>query len=270
MTLNENRVENIGETTFSQPAKQLLADQHSLLLSMALHLVPGVLIMLAYWFIASPLVQAMGYPPYLALVIAMCIALAPVQLGLLLYLGWKRNGKLSLRGVVQYTEKPLKRRSLIGFIIVLIIGLFIASVVLAPVDAIIYRLLFSWIPFENTGGAGGFVAGYERSTVIVTLAVSLILTGITLPAIEELYFRGFLLPRLSRFGRWSPVVNIGLFSLYHFWTPWQFVSRIGFFLPTVWVTWRKQDLRVSLWVHCLSNTLVQALTLLAILSGAAL
>jgi membrane protease YdiL (CAAX protease family) len=187
-----------------------------------------------------------------------------------MYLSWKKNGKLSLHGVVHYQEKPLKRGALIGLVIVLIIGLFIASAILTPVDSFLYDRLFSWIPFERTGGAGGYVAGYPRSTVLVTLAVSLIFTGIILPAVEELYFRGYLLPRLSRHGNWAPVLNTLLFSLYHLWTPWQFISRIGFFLPTVWVTWRKKDLRVSLWVHCLANTITQLLTLLAILSGASL
>lgn len=249
---------------------RLTEDQHSLLLSVVLHLVPGVLILVAYLLIAAPLVQALGFPPYLAWVIAMCLALAPVELGLLLYLGRKKNGKVSLRGVVDYTEKPLKGSTLIGFITVLMIGLFIAAAILTPVDSFIYNHLFSWIPFESTGGASGYLAGYARSTVIITLELSLILTGMILPAIEELYFRGYLLPRLSRYGSWAPILNVILFSLYHLWTPWQFISRIGFFLPTVWVTWRKKDLRLSLWVHCLSNTIVQLLSLIAILLGASL
>lgn len=249
--------------------KRLIEDQHSPLLSVVLHLVPGVVILVTYLIIGTPLVQALGYPPYLALVIAMCLALVPAELGLLLHLGWKQNGKLSLRGVVHYVEKPLNRGALIGYIIVLTIGLFIASIILTPVDSFIYNYLFSWIPFESAaGGASGYLTGYPRSTVIVTLAMPLILTGVILPAIEELYFRGYLLPRLSRLGRWAPILNQILFSLYHLWTPWQFISRIGFFLPTVWVTWRKKDLRVSLWVHCLSNTIITLLSLLAILLGA--
>lgn len=99
------------------------------------------------------------------------------------------------------------------------------------------------------------------------LAISLVFTGVIGPVVEELYFRGFLLPHLSHLGKKAPILNTVLFSLYHFWTPWQFISRIGFFLPTVWVTWRTKDLRVSLWVHCLANTIVQALVLTAILSG---
>ena len=259
---------NVRDTTLSKLVKRLIEDQHSILLSVALHLIPGVLILVAYLLIAAPLVQALGYPPYLGWVVAMCLALAPVELGPLLYLSWKKNGKLSLRGVVHYTEKPLKTGALVGYVVILIIGLVIATALLTPVDTFVYNHLFSWIPFESAGGAGGFLSGYARSTVIVTLVVSLIFTGVILPAIEELYFRGYLLPRLSRAGKWAPILNMVLFSLYHLWTPWQFITRIGFFLPTVWVTWRKQDLRVSLWVHCLSNTIVQLLTLIAILSGA--
>jgi len=264
----ENSMENVREVTPNKLVKQLIDEQHSLPLSIGLHLIPGILILIVYLLIGAPLVRALGYPPYLAWVIAMCIALVPAELGLLLYLGWKQNSRFSLRGVVHYLEKPMRRGTLIGFVIALIIGLFIAAVILTPVDSFLYNHLFSWIPFERTGGASGYLSGYGRSTVITTLAVSLIFTGVVLPAIEELYFRGYLLPRLSHIGRRAPILNVILFSLYHFWTPWQFISRIGFFLPTVWVTWRRKDLRVSLWVHCLSNTIVQLLVLSAILSGA--
>jgi uncharacterized protein len=102
----------------------------------------------------------------------------------------------------------------------------------------------------------------------VTLVVSLVLSGPLLPAVEELYFRGYLLPRLSHLGVGAPLLNMALFALYHLWTPWQAVSRFVFFLPTVWATWRKRDLRIALGVHCLANTLGVLLTLAAVLAGA--
>ena len=261
-------MEPVDDTTRNKLVTPFTNEQHSLLFSVGLHLIPGVLILIAYLLVAAPFVRSIGYPPYLAWVLAMCLALVPAELGLLLYLGWQQNGKLSLRGIVHYQEKPVKRGTLIGLVIALVIWLFIASAILTPVDSVLYEHLFFWIPFERTGGAGGYVAGYPRSTVIITLVASLLLTGIILPVVEELYFRGYLLPRLSHLGKWAPILNVTLFSLYHLWTPWQFVSRIGFFLPTVWVTWRKEDLRISLWVHCLSNTITQLLTLIAILLGA--
>lgn len=266
--MNATSIENTQDTKQNMLLKRLLEDQHSLLLSIALHLIPGGLILAAYLLIAAPLVETLGYPPYLGWVVAMCIALAPVELGLLLYLGWKKNSKLLLRGVVDYIEKPVKKLALSGMVTVLIIGLYITSVILTPVDTFVYKHLFSWIPFASgVGGSSGYLSGYARSTVIVTLVMSLILQGIILPAIEELYFRGYLLPRLSRLGRLAPILNMILFSLYHLWTPWQFISRIGFFLPTVWVTWLKKDLRISILVHCISNTLLTLISLIAIILG---
>lgn len=248
-------------------ATRSLLGQHSLPLSFGLHLIPGMLIVGAYLLIGSPLAQALGYPAHLGWVIAMSVALAPVQLGLLLYLGWTANGRLSLAGVVAYRAKPLRPGKLIALIAALVVVVFVASFVIAPLDAAIYRAFFTWIPFEATNGAGGFIQGYDRSVVVTSLAISLILTGIALPAVEELYFRGFLLPRMSHLGQKAPVLNAVLFSLYHFWTPWLLISRIGFFLPAVWATWRAKDLRISLWVHCLSNSIVQGLVLVSILLG---
>ncbi|WP_157252081.1 CPBP family intramembrane glutamic endopeptidase [Nonomuraea typhae] len=246
-----------------------LAGQHSLPLSIGLHLVPGLLIVGAYLLIGSPLAAALGFPAHMGWVIAMCAGLAPVQLGLLAYLGWKRNGRLTFKGVVGYTGRPLRPGKLTALVAPLVVVVFVASVVIAPLDAVVYRTFFTWIPFEVTNGAGGFLQGHDRSTVVLSLSLSLVLTGIVLPAIEELYFRGFLLPRMAHLGRAAPVLNAVLFSLYHFWTPWMLLSRIGFFLPAVWATWRTKDLRISVWVHCLSNTITQALVLASVVLGVA-
>src|SRR5687767_13702037 len=108
--------ENSHDTKHNTLVRRLTEDQHSLPLSIALHLIPSVLILAAYLVIAAPLVEAIGYPPYLGWVVAMCIALAPVELGLLVYLGWRRNGRFSLRGVVDYMEKPVKKPALSGIV----------------------------------------------------------------------------------------------------------------------------------------------------------
>src|ERR1044072_1375453 len=72
-------------------AQRLLGDHHSPSLSIALHRVPGVLIVAVYLLVAEPLVTTIGYPPLLGWAIAMALALAPVELGLLLWLGHRRN-----------------------------------------------------------------------------------------------------------------------------------------------------------------------------------
>lgn len=50
-----------------------------------------------------------------------------------------------------------------------------------------------------------------------------------------------------------PLVNTVLFSLYHFFTPWQNVGRIIALLPTIYARWWKRNIYVSMAVHVLGN-----------------
>ncbi|HEX9840115.1 MAG TPA: CPBP family glutamic-type intramembrane protease, partial [Anaerolineales bacterium] len=56
------------------------------------------------------------------------------------------------------------------------------------------------------------------------------------------------------------LINITLFSLYHFWTPWQFFSRIVWLLPWGYVVWRKKNIYLMMIAHCASNILGWLLT----------
>jgi len=94
----------------------------------------------------------------------------------------------------------------------------------------------------------------------VTFLVGLVVNGFALPIVEELYFRGHLLPRIDRFGKWAPLINICLFSLYHFWTPWQVISRIVLLLPWVYTVWHKRNILLIIITHCAANTLGWLLT----------
>ena len=104
--------------------------------------------------------------------------------------------------------------------------------------------------------------------VLVTTAAGLLLfNGIIGPLGEERYFRGYLLPRLSRLGAWAPLINVALFSLYHFWTPWDLVSRIVVLLPMPYSTWRARDVKIAIAAHVGINTLSFFLSSAAILLG---
>lgn len=89
----------------------------------------------------------------------------------------------------------------------------------------------------------------------MTLAAYLAINGLLGPVVEELYFRGYLLPRMERMGRWAPLVNVTLFSLYHFWSPWQVMARIVGLGPTVYAVRWKRNVYLGIVVHCALNTL---------------
>ena len=266
----ENTQTQTGETRVARPSRLvdlLIADRHSLPLSIALHLLPGALIVAVYMLFAEPLVMAIGYPSFLAWAIALVVVLAPVQLGLL-WLGSRRNGRFSLRGVVEYLDKPIPRGKITAVIAGLIVWMTVVSLALTPLDNLVFDTFFTWIPFEGAGGsATTYIDGYSRSVLSITMLVCLPLTGFTLPLIEEFYFRGFLLPRISHLGWGAPVLNTVLFSVYHFWAPWTVLSKVIFMFPAVWLVWRKHDLRVSVGMHPGTALLMATVGTIAVILG---
>ncbi|GGL46913.1 lysostaphin resistance A-like protein [Nocardia sp. KC 131] len=247
--------------------ERLLDDRHSLPLSVVLHLVPGALIVAVYLLIGEPFVEAIGYPAFAGWAIALCLVLIPVQLGLL-WLGRQRNGRFSLHGVLHYTDKPVPRAKLVVMVIALIVWMMVLGFALAPLNNFFFDNFFTWLPFADTGGSGNNtyldLDGYSHSMLLTTMVICLPLTGISLPLIEELYFRGFLLPRIAHLGGWAPVLSTVLFALYHFWSPWVFVSRVIFTFPGYWFAWRHKDIRLSIGMHVGVTSIVATLGTIAV------
>jgi membrane protease YdiL (CAAX protease family) len=257
-----------GRTPTNRLVERLLADRHSVPLSIALHLVPGALIVAVYAFVAAPFTRAIGYPPFLAWAIALAVVLFPVLFGLL-WLGRRRTGRYSLRGVLHYLDKPFSRGKITLIGIGLLIYMTVVSFSLVPLDNVVYDAAFTWIRYEGAGGsATTYLDGYSQQQLLTTLLICMPFTGFTLPLIEEYYFRGFLLPRLPQLGKWAPLFNTVLFSVYHFWAPWTVLSKIVFLFPGVWFVWRKHDIRASIWMHPGSALLATTGGLIALATGA--
>jgi membrane protease YdiL (CAAX protease family) len=151
----------------------------------------------------------------------------------------------------------------------LIVGLFVwcalAFSLLSRLDRFIAQALFAWFPaWAQPQNALGDPAQYSRGALALTLFLGLALNGVAGPAVEELYFRGYLLPRLPAARWWAPAINSVLFSLYHFFSPWQNVTRLLALLPLIYAVAWKRNLAIGLWTHCLLNTAAM-LPLLALL-----
>jgi len=243
-------------------------EQHSLLRSIVLHLLPGVLILLFY-IVTAPLAERQGFPSGTALFAAIGLILIPFELGYLLYQGKKRNGTLSLKGIVLYREPmPWWQYIALGLPLLIWLGLTF-SVLAPPLDEAIVNSLFSWVPdWFFLFGSIDQLAQYSRSALLITAILNLVLNGVLGPVVEELYFRGYLLPRLSRLKGWAPLINVLLFSLYHFFTPWQNVIRIIALVPMVYAGWWKKNIYLGMIVHCAGN-LFGAIGMLALILGSA-
>jgi membrane protease YdiL (CAAX protease family) len=221
-------------------------EQHSPARSVLLHLLPGFLIG-GFYFAVIPFFHQRGYPSLMALLCALIVVLLPVELGYLLYEGKKKNGRFSLQGVVLYrTAIPIWQYFLWGFMLFALMGLIFT--LMKPVDAFIQKNLYGWVPVLESG----LQAGYSRGALIVTYVMLAIFGAVVAPTVEELYFRGFLLPRMGYAGKWAPLLHSFLFGLYHVWTPWMFLTRTVGMLPLTYAV-RRRNLNLAIVTHILVN-----------------
>ncbi len=235
-------------TSQASAMKMVVDGQHSVARTLVLHLLPGALIA-AFYVAAAPVVRSFGFPSLMAIFLAILFVLIPFEAGYLLY---QASKDVSSSGdVVRYRE-PVPR----GQFVALVLGLFAWSAILSmllypPLDNFFIEKVFFWLPdslflVEDFGR-------YSTAALLITWTFGLIVNGVVGPVVEELYFRGYLLPGISRFGAWAPLINTVFFSLYHFFTPWQNVGRILGLLPMVYAAWWKRSIYVSMGAHILGN-----------------
>jgi membrane protease YdiL (CAAX protease family) len=234
-------------------------DQHSFGQSVLMHLLPGFLIGGCY-LVLRPILSQWGYPSILALMGSIFLMLLPIELGWLMYEGKKRNGRFSLQGVVSY-RVPIPIWQYLIWVPGLFVLLGLIFTLMKPVDTFVQQRFFAWLPTLE----GGLETGYSQSVLIVTWVIVAIFGTVVGPTVEELYFRGYLLPRMGYAGKWAPSLHCFLFGLYHTWTPWMFLTRTLGMLPLVYaVRWR--NLNLAIIVHILVN-LVDVITAAAFIVG---
>lgn len=220
--------------------------QHSVGKSLFLHLAPGLLISFAYFLLIRPL-QLQGFPSIMAVMLAIIIILIPFELGYLLFQGKKKSGRFSLKGIISYRQQiPLLQYFIWVPILFIVLGLIFT--LFKPVDAYLHEHIFRAWPLLQSGLEGGF----SKSSLITTYLLVAILGAILAPAVEEFYFRGYLLPRMGYAGKWAPLLHSFLFAIYHFFTPWLFITRTIAMLPLIYVIQRK-NIYIGIIVHILVN-----------------
>ena len=237
--------------------------QLSTAMLLTLHIVPGVL-MTAGYVAFAPIAERLGFPPIAALLAAILLVLIPVELGVLRWAA--RAERVGIRELLPYRH-PIPVRTWAWLVPALIalafVGFGVSQVAFEP--ALIDRF-FGWLPaWYISPILIDRVADYSVGAWLVTIGAYFALNSFLGPIVEELYFRGYLLPRMARFGRWAPLLNVTLFSIYHFWSPWQIGARILGLGPTVYAVQWKRNIYLGMVVHCSLNTIGVALVAAMIL-----
>lgn len=221
-------------------------------LLVALHLVPG-LVFAGFFFLLSWMFIRCGLTAYLALLVTIPVCLVPIEIGAILLWSTRSTGETSLSTATGY-----RQRGTVVDYVVLPILLFVCwgllSVAVAPVSLYLETHLSGWLPAWATQEAltNGLVSSSPTQRSI-TLGMAVLLSGFLAPVVEELYFRGFLLPRMAGWGWMAPVLNSLLFAVYHFYFPGNVPGIFVAFVPISCVVMVRKNWRIGLVVHSLFN-----------------
>lgn len=217
-----------------------------------LHLLPG-LIFAGFFFLLANVFIKWGLTGYLALLISILVCLVPVELGVMLF--WRTSfiRSRSLSQVIVYSRNGTAF-DYIALPLFLFICWGVLSIAINPISQYFAAHLTFWLPVWATQESliNGLVScsPTQRS---ITLGLAVLLSGFVAPVVEELYFRGFLLPRMEYWGWVAPLLNSLLFALYHFYFPGNVPGIFVAFVPISFIVMLKKNWRIGAVVHSLFN-----------------
>jgi len=195
-------------------------------------------------------------PTLLLFFLLVLFILLPIELWVVLLSSKKNYGKFSLKSAfINHEKLSWWKIAAYGSVLFAFAGLM--SVTIAPLE----NMLFAPLSNQLTGMIPSYfdwynidyLKVYPKNILIITCIVYFIMNVIIGPIIEELFFRGYLTAKISRFGKGAPIIITVLFALYHFWLPFNNLFRIIAFYPAFYMAWKKKNIYISIVFHCLCN-----------------
>jgi CAAX protease family protein len=221
--------------------------------TLVLHLAPGVAL-LAVVLVTAPLLRRAGLPPVWGVLGGTLLVLAPLELGLVRR-SLRRAGRSgwAALGLRRPHRADLPAVLLAGAAAVLLPGLVVAA------EPLLAAAVPGGLPTVGVDGLARYPAVVQVATLVLW-GVSAVLVG---PAVEELYFRGWLLPRLPGGAVRACTVNAVLFGAYHLWQPQAVLTVVATALPLAALVRARGNPVLSFLVHASVNAGVLA----ALLAG---
>jgi membrane protease YdiL (CAAX protease family) len=99
--------------------------------------------------------------------------------------------------------------------------------------------------------------------VLIIMSIALLLNILA----EEIYFRGWLLPKMQNFGKWSWFVNGLLFALYHTFQLWLFPMIFVVSLATALTVYLSKSILPAFVTHIVANFLLGIIGIIALVFG---
>lgn len=239
---------------------KLAAPRLSASLWLALNLIPLGLAL--FYRLAYPtLVAALGLPPQYVSILSWASILV-LELGFMLYLGRRLTGRLTLKGIVVYRE-ALPWWQYIAFVVLFLVWAFGVMALLAPVSTYLRETVFVWAP---AGASPVNPDLYSQAGLYVTVLLIMILNPLA-GGVEEFYFRGYLMPRMSQLRWWAPAVSVVLWAISHVSQLWDVPGFLLMFLPMAYFTQWKRNVYLIAIVHALGNLVAVSMAAVQVTGG---
>ena len=227
--------------------------------------VPTIALSLSYLILG----HFCSIPHILLFCILGTLILAPIELGIILKASKSEYGKYSLQSAFAGQEKcSIWQVLIIASVFFGIAGLL--SAFIAPIENQIFAGIRSEIlhslprGFDWTNYA--YLKTFSKPILMITCAYYGVFNVLIGPITEELFFRGYLTSHYEKQTPFVPIMIAVLFSLYHFWLPFNNVFRILAFAPAAYAAYKKKKLYISICFHCLCN-LFSTLNFILAISG---
>jgi membrane protease YdiL (CAAX protease family) len=184
-------------------------------------------------------------------------------MGLLLFVAKKTTKSYNILKLIPFQEKS-KFVEYLLFIMILIMWALGVNAVLTPFELGLRDGLFAFVP-DNFAIRNIDFSATPKNLLIFAACFAIFSNGFVAPITEELYFRGYLLPRINLSPVMAVITSAVLFSLYHFYSPWYFFSRILMMIPLYYLVMKRKNIRFSIMAHVIANTFASVSVLLEIL-----
>lgn len=232
-----------------------------------LQLLPGLanliaFVPLAYWF------HRINLPPFLALAVAILIAEVPTSWYIIVRCtrretgsGFRLTAAFPWRADIAWWFYAAVGVPLIIFGVAMTV--IVAPAIAAEIRDAVAPDVPSWFLLEPDPE---IFASLPRTLLITMwLATLLVFAGIG-GFTQELYSRGFLLPRTQHWGAWAPAFNALLFGVFHLQAPWSWPGFAILALPWAYLVWRTRSIKIGLVGH-IGMLLVQSLMMSLLVFG---
>lgn len=213
---------------------------------------PTLALSLSYLFLG----HFCNIPHILLFCILGTFILVPIELGIIFLASKKEDGVISLKSAfADYVKIANWKILVISFVFFGIAGLL--SAFIAPVENSFFAEMrsdvlhnlpigFDWTNYE-------YMKSFSKPILIFTCIYYGIFNVFVGPITEELFFRGYLTSHYKIQNSFTPILIAILFSLYHFWLPFNNIFRILAFAPVAYVAYKKKNLYIAMCFHCLCN-----------------